>query len=435
MRDKRLAKTTMVIFLALVLAVIPILAACARGEAVKPPVEHEIKIGFLYDLTAGVASQSMPIHLAAIDYLKYVNTEKGGVEGYPVKHLWRDTRSDVAITIGGYKAFKEQGVVNFVVGGSPALPALASYFEQDQIACLAMAQNPTLMFPPRWYYQLSPNPPEMVASWVDWAIKEGTWADPAKKKVAIMYVAGSYGNAIFQGGTQYLQAVGVEVVAKEEVAYIPLSVKAELERIRARKPDYLLLIGTFPVGVTTLREMNEIGYKLPVVGFSGLAPTDILQSLKPELVEGYSFLSCYAETPDLEGTFVRELWNKNHPPAEWNTISAFMYGLTVNCVSLTLDCVKKAITAVGIENLNGAAVKKYGWDTVKGFKPIVGDFTFNIQPGVDNRASDWMRIQQVKGGKIIDVTPWKHTPTVWSQGVVSDPSGRVKPGNWTDILK
>jgi len=174
-----------VVFLALVLAV-PILAGCAPEEEEEIALPAEIVIGQLAALTGPGVSKQGPYYVAMRDYFKWLNEEQGGINGIPIKFLWRDVGYDVPMGIAAYKAFKEQNVVALFCGQMEVMMGLKPFLEQDRITVMSGSSIGDLLWPPGWFYQTMTNSPDGMAMFADWTLREGTWADPNNKRIAVI---------------------------------------------------------------------------------------------------------------------------------------------------------------------------------------------------------------------------------------------------------
>ncbi len=83
MKNKRLLIVAGVLCLALVVAMLPFAGACAPAAG-----EKVLKIGMTTPSTGKAAEKGSPMGHANLDAIEYINTELGGVAGYPIEVVW-----------------------------------------------------------------------------------------------------------------------------------------------------------------------------------------------------------------------------------------------------------------------------------------------------------------------------------------------------------
>ncbi len=78
MKNKKLM-IAVIICLALVVVTLPFLSACGPGG------EKTLKIGMSTPSTGKAAEKGSPMGHANLDAIEYINSELGGVNGYPIE--------------------------------------------------------------------------------------------------------------------------------------------------------------------------------------------------------------------------------------------------------------------------------------------------------------------------------------------------------------
>ena len=102
MKHKKLLTIAGVIFLAVMLATLPFASACA-------PKEKTLKIGITTPSTGAAAEKGNPMGHGNLDAFEYINSELGGVAGYPVEVVWLDNGYDAAKVVTNVKKFMDDG--------------------------------------------------------------------------------------------------------------------------------------------------------------------------------------------------------------------------------------------------------------------------------------------------------------------------------------
>ena len=100
-----------VIVLALIIAMLPISAACA-------PEEKTLKIGISTPSTGPAAEKGAPMGHANLDCIEYINSELGGVAGYPIEVVWLDNGYDASKVVTNVKRFMDEGCLMFGTSSS-----------------------------------------------------------------------------------------------------------------------------------------------------------------------------------------------------------------------------------------------------------------------------------------------------------------------------
>ena len=131
MKSKRLLIIAGVICLALILASLPFAGACA-------PKEKTLKIGITTPSSGPAAEKGSPMGHANLDCIEYINTELGGVAGYPIEVVWLDNAYDAAKVVTNVKKFMDEGCLLFATASSKMMSAcmeIANRAEFPGIAC------------------------------------------------------------------------------------------------------------------------------------------------------------------------------------------------------------------------------------------------------------------------------------------------------------
>ena len=106
------------ICLALIVAVLPLSTACA------PKVETQVlKIGITTPSSGPAAEKGSPMGHANLDAFEYINSELGGVAGYPVEVVWLDNAYDSTKVATNVKKFMDDGCLMFATSSSAMMTA------------------------------------------------------------------------------------------------------------------------------------------------------------------------------------------------------------------------------------------------------------------------------------------------------------------------
>jgi len=77
------------------------IVACKQQVPPAPEVKGEIVIGHLEGLTGPLAGTGIPYTDGVQDAVRYINEEKGGIQGYKLRSLVIDHKMESAPALGG----------------------------------------------------------------------------------------------------------------------------------------------------------------------------------------------------------------------------------------------------------------------------------------------------------------------------------------------
>lgn len=241
-----------------VLLIAAFLTACAAPEAEAPEAAGDkvIKIGSLVDFT-GVLSDTQGIHWGAAHYWRYVNDEKGGINGIPVKLEWGDFSYEVPKAISHYKRLRDEGIVAInVITSSGASVALKAFCEADQIPTFSHGSAQSIISPPGWVYFNRPSYEDMTCAAADYIME--TWDKEQAPKVAFVTWDNEFGRAPINA-QPYMEGKGMEIIGTEFIPLAVVDITTQLKKVIDAGADIIFtnVAGTAWAGV--LRNGESIG--------------------------------------------------------------------------------------------------------------------------------------------------------------------------------
>lgn len=105
-----------------ILLVLPVIGGCAK-QAVPEQPKGEITIGILDDLSGPLAGVCGPRKDGVVDAVRYINEEKGGILGHPLKTIIVDHKMDTTLMSSGWERLKGEKalIVSSALGSLPPI--------------------------------------------------------------------------------------------------------------------------------------------------------------------------------------------------------------------------------------------------------------------------------------------------------------------------
>jgi ABC-type branched-subunit amino acid transport system substrate-binding protein len=389
--------------LAVALAALLLVTACA-SPTTPPTGEKVLEIGDLAQLTGGGASADQPCFMAVQDYVRYFNEEKG-IPGVPIELVWRDSATDNAAFISGYRILADHGVPLIYSSSTNGLEATKSRFEKDQIPAVAGGATGPLVYPPGWVYCAWATQGEAATAVLDYFMEN--WNEERSPKLQFFVVDGSFGRGPAEEATRYAETIGFEVLPLELCGYVVIDATTQLLRIREREADLVYIQNIITGAGPIMRDAERLGLQ-ENMQFAGTewSVGEPLIEMAPVGVEGFlaaRALPWFAETeiPGIKTMIDRQ--TRYHGKAEERPeyMGGWVYG------AIVCEAVKRALDDVGYENVDGPAVKR----ALEGMKDFDVDGMVKITFGPeDRRGTRDYAVYEVQSGKLLRVTDWREVP-------------------------
>jgi hypothetical protein len=417
-----MAKTKWVFIASVVilLVALPLFAACPAPpeEEVAPPAEYTLYIGGCFALT-GAYAEDMAASLAGYeDYAAYVNeTHKLAPwltetlpEDITLEVLWRDDELNVDKVLSIYEELKGKGLLVERVSGSPQALALMDLLNNDRIGATSAAAGPYLLSPPKTIFTNYPIYTDDCAAFADWFMEN--WTGTGAPKFAFLTADNAMGRSVVTDELKaYLESIGYEVVGEQYVPLVPTAPPTtQLLWLKDNGVDACFGVMINPGSQPTVKEMNNLemgpdkNYKITF----GCATPSHLQVFVPAMGEegnGFCVAGGYASWDDTGNgiTFANDLLQKNRPDKVGAMHIMYVDGIVEAMTQV--DALRLALVNTGKspDELKPVDVLENGFYMIKNLD--TGGITstpLTYGPG-DVEGVDQVRVQQVQGGKIVDV--------------------------------
>ncbi|MFH1351759.1 MAG: ABC transporter substrate-binding protein, partial [Pseudomonadota bacterium] len=256
--------------------------------------------------------------------------------------------------------------------------------------------------------------------------KEGRDLKKDPLRIAWLYADNPMGRSILPA-KPYAEARGCLNVADEGVPMMPTDAASELMRIKAKKPD-VIIVGHLPAPLAViLKDVKRVGLEVPFHGTS-MTTADGVMRYGGDLSVGYYYCidtplwykEDEAKIPMVK--FINERLAEKVPnPAEREF---FKVSLGWKPEVVLVEAIRMAIKAKGWP-ITGEDVKKHGFDKMKDLK-VQGLMTSGCEltyySNVDNRGTTGSRIYQVvkedDSLKLVTVEPYFKGPTILPEGYI-----------------
>jgi branched-chain amino acid transport system substrate-binding protein len=240
---------------------IALVGALAIGAPRLSVAQQPIQIGASISITGTDAIQGGYVRDGYLLCQKHVN-EKGGVLGRPIQFVIQDDASDGKTAIRLYEKLITEDKVDAVMGpyGSPITDVVADVTEKHQKLMVAPAAGTTAIWEKgRRYLVMMLSPLE--------ASTEGTLDLAARNGLKTIAVIGALARpAIAKGALEVAKKKGLEVVVHEMFPIGTTDFSAILNKVKAAKPD-ALVVGAPPAdAIAITRQMRELDVNVKMYG-------------------------------------------------------------------------------------------------------------------------------------------------------------------------
>ena len=400
------------ICLALLIAALPVFTACAGGE----PAKKTLKVGITTPSTGPAAEKGAPMGHANLDAIKYINEERGGVNGYPIEVVWLDNGYDASKVVTNVKRFMDEGCLLFTTSSSKMMSASMEIANRAGFPGIACFNAPVLHRPPRHIYGQMPDYGDDWTAFTRYYM-ENIWKGPGRPKMALHLLNNPTGYGALDAAKAAADKLGVDIVAVEEHTATTTSELESMTRIKALNPDVLYISSTPAPTAVIIKNAFELGmYPGITIGCGHASFTKALVDIAgADIVDGvYGVFPTVNWGDDVPGMAkLTEYCRKYHPDDEGN-----MDYITCWAQSLIIaEVLRLAVENAGYDVLakgnveSWRAVEQQGIQKLKDYDVEGLHGPVSYVPG-DNRLSKSLRVFQVRNGEIVPITDWIEAPLV-----------------------
>ncbi|MFC6065293.1 ABC transporter substrate-binding protein [Streptomyces ochraceiscleroticus] len=260
-------------------------SACGTGDPAAVRDGKVIRIGAWHPLTGALASFGIPERAGADAYFKYVNAH-GGINGRKIDWVVKDNASDPQQTVQIARRLVDQDGVAAIVATNGTAQTQATFpfvLEQSKVPILN-----TLGGDASWYspsrdglYGLQTLYEDQAAALGNWVVRDG-----AKKVVVVHSDPAAFVNVSKEVGPAARKTDPDVRVKQLKVKFATTDYSPVISKVKAEKPDAVVLILAAAEAATYLKEAKLQGLRVPSYGYAPVAAQSTL-TLAGKAAEGF----------------------------------------------------------------------------------------------------------------------------------------------------
>ena len=392
-------------------SILPLSGCGKKAESVKT-----LKIGMMTPRTGPVADKGAPGHDGLVDCVEYINTELGGVNGYQIDAVYRDSAYDAPTVVSIVNDFMNQGCILFTAHSSTEMSYAKDAANRAEFPGLATFTSPVIYRPPQHIYGQMPDYGDDWQAFSNYYL-QNIWKGSGKPRMALLVLNNATGKGAKDAATALAEGMGIEIVATEEHNASTISEMGSLTGVNAKKPDVIFISSTPGPTSVIMKNLSDLGmYPGVTVGCAHASFTKALVDLAgADKVEGvYGVFPTVTWNDNVPGIAkAKEYCQNNHPTnygnmdylATWSTM------LTVHGI------LKTALANSSYETLSKGDVNSWRAVENSGIKKLsnydVGGITAPVSyTEGDNRLDKSLKLFRVTNGTITSISDWIAAPLV-----------------------
>jgi ABC-type branched-subunit amino acid transport system substrate-binding protein len=369
----------------------------------------EITVGYLSGISGAQAHICNLNRYGTEKAVEYVNKNQLAGKDITIKLLVADSQINATVGLNAYQGFKDK-VLTFIAYDTSGASALRPFVEQDKKPFVALTTNATFVYPPSKYiYGFAPPYEEILVGFLK-AVKS-TWKEKRAPKIGLISFETPSGRVPISAAQKYGPEIGWEVNPVSIVSPTTVDFNEAIARIRANKPDWVLLSLTGGQIKNVLTQAEAAGAKkftnwlLPLWGGFNESTTAVIPA---EQLDGtYGF--CLASNPDVhEGAKKWAEWSKGSDgkfsDEAGNSGSAGVF--------IVARAIQLALEKVNADSLNGERLAEFGYQRISNFT-VLGDLMPPITFGPNvTRGSSKATVLRMEKQKAVEAIRWFDVPAL-----------------------
>jgi len=267
--------------------------ACALAlAALAAPVvaQDTVKIGLIVDRIGFAKAWSEPISQGAVYAVKELNA-KGGILGRKVELLVEDDQSKPDLSASAARKLAESGA-DFILSLTHTVAALQAQTvtvetKTPHLAPSLTVDTLTTQIQNPNFWQTGPLASTQIATLLSYARHK------SYKRVALLSDNSAISQATAKAFKAEFDRTGIEVVSEETLPAGAVSAEAQMQKVRAAKPDAIFLATLLtPENLLILKSYRQSGMKTPLVGNYNLA-VPVYMTVGKGLLDGITFVDAW----------------------------------------------------------------------------------------------------------------------------------------------
>jgi branched-chain amino acid transport system substrate-binding protein len=274
------------------------------GTAIAKVEGDTIVLGSAISLTGKYSSNGVDTQNGYDLAVKKIN-EMGGVKvgdkTYKLAVQYYDDESTPARTAQLLERLIEQDGVRYILGpySSATTIAAAPVTEKYKVPMIEAEGASRALFNKGYKYLFAvlSTSEQYLASAVDLAaeVAEKNGKKPSDLRVALVFENDAFSLDVRAGVVEDMEKYGMQTVIDDKMPSDLSDISATLTKVKALKPDLLLISGHNKGAVTAARQMQELQVSVPMVGMTHCEGAKIVSQFGPA-ADGYLCPTQWAET-------------------------------------------------------------------------------------------------------------------------------------------
>ncbi len=374
--------------------------------------KRTITIGLLSCISGPQAVIGNTCVFGAEQALDFVNKEGLLGRDIELKLIVADDQLNATVGLNAYQSVKSKFLA-FAGYDTSGCSALRPFVEQDKKPFVALTTNRTFIYPPSEYV-FGVNPPyeEILVGFLK-AVKSA-WKEAKPPRLGLISFETPSGRVPISAAKKYGPDIGWEIDPISIVAPTTVDFSEAIARIKAKKPDWVLLSLTGGQIKSVLTQAETSGVKgmtkwsLPLWG--GFTESTTLVVPKEQLNGVYGY--CLLSNPEAhDGSKKWAAWTKaNSGRACDESGNSGAVG-----VFILTKAIQLALEKVSFDELDGPNLAKHGFERIENFQ-MFGDLMQPITYGSNvRRGSTKGCVLRMVNGHVQGAIPWFDIPSLGSQ--------------------
>lgn len=375
-----------------------------------------LKVGMMTPRTGPVADKGAPGHDGLLDCVEYINTELGGVNGYQIDPVYRDSAYDSGTVVNIVNDFMNQGCIMFTAHASTEMSYAMTAANAAEFPGLATFTSPVIYRPPQHIYGQMPDYGDDWQAFSNYYLKN-IWKGSGHPKMALLILNNATGKGAKDAATAMAAGLGIDVVSTEEHSASTISEMESLTRVKSKNPDVIFISSTPGPTSVIMKNLHDLGmYPGITVGCAHASFTKALVDLAgADVVEGvYGVFPTVTWNDNVPGIAKATQYCKKNNPTDYGNMD---YLGTWSTMLVVADILRTALKTTSYEVLSKGdvnswrAVEKNGIQKLSNYsvEGITAPVTYTAG---DNRLDKYLKLYQVKSGSITSISDWIEAPMV-----------------------
>ncbi|MBW1949685.1 MAG: ABC transporter substrate-binding protein [Deltaproteobacteria bacterium] len=313
-----------------------------------------VVIGHLPHFTGAYAATQAHYAPAQDDAVEWIN-RVNYIPGVELKLIWADGGTNPAKSLAGFKkmiAHKPKPVV--IIGESTGIgTSLVKWHAKARVPDIEGGMSQAMIDPPSWTFCQPPPYASQFGAWVDYYLKY-IWKKKTPPKFAWLTWDNPFGRSpMTKEAEAYLKSKGIQIVAREFIPNVPSNTASQSMRLRESGADFTFG-GMYPSALSVvLKDMKKLGMLGSMtIGMSYATNLVELVNYVGNMADGVYITSIHPLVTEWEQKcpMVKEMYERNNRKA-----NKWIYANCWSKFAIAAEVVKRAVQAVGPENVDGQA--------------------------------------------------------------------------------